>query len=182
LWAVAIAGLIPWVPVLTLETVWTARHYGWLALFYVLAVTQTGHLFEHVAQMAQIHLLDRTGPDARGVFGALDIEWVHVIWNTWVLLAGGLLLRRFGSNRWLWTTVTFAVWHEIEHLYIMSIYLDTGMAGTPGLLAEGGRIGGGIGLTRPDLHFVYNLIETTPLIVAFVIQLKRSYSANGVAD
>lgn len=43
LWAIALAGVIPWLPVLSHETVWTWRNYGWLALFYVLAVSQTGH-------------------------------------------------------------------------------------------------------------------------------------------
>jgi hypothetical protein len=82
LWRIALAMLLPWVPLLTAETVWTYRHYHWLALFYVLVVTQTGHVFEHVVQMVQIHVLGLTGASARGVFGALDIEWVHFIFNT----------------------------------------------------------------------------------------------------
>ena len=31
-----------------------------------------------------------------------------------------------------------------------------------------GLIGGGLPLTRPDLHFLYNLVETAPLVVAFL--------------
>lgn len=68
-----------------------------------------------------------------------------------------------------------AAWHEIEHTVIMFVYLQTGLAGTPGLLARGGLIGGGLPVTRPDLHFLYNLIETAPLVIAFGYQLRRSY-------
>lgn len=50
----------------------------------------------------------------------------------------------------------------------MFTYLATGVPGTPGLLSKGGLIGGGLPLTRPDLHFLYNLIETVPLTIAFV--------------
>jgi hypothetical protein len=175
LWARAFAALLPWIPVFTGEIVWTYRHYQWLSLFYVLAVTQSGHFLEHVAQMAQIHILGLVGPNARGVFGTLDLEWVHFIWNTWVIAAVVLLVWRFRTNPWLWVTALLAGWHEVEHLVIMSAYLSTGQVGTPGLLAHGGLIGGGLPLSRPDLHFFYNLVETIPLVGAFVYQLKRSH-------
>jgi hypothetical protein len=125
--------------------------------------------------MVQIHVLGRTGVDARGIFGVLDLESVHFVWNTFVVIGVVLLLRQFPRNPWLLPTLVFSVWHEIEHLYIMSAYLRTGVVGTPGLLGHGGAIGGGLPLPRPDLHFYYNLIETIPLIAAFVWQLKHSY-------
>ena len=175
LWARVLAALLPWIPVFTGEIVWTYRHYQWLALFYVLVVTQSGHFLEHVAQMVQIHILGLTGPNARGVFGALDLEWVHFVWNTWVIVTVVILLLRFRTNAWLWVTALLAGWHEIEHLVIMSVYLTTGQVGTPGLLAHGGLVGAGFPLSRPDLHFLYNLVETIPLVAAFVCQLKRSY-------
>lgn len=83
------------------------------------------------------------------------------------------LLRHFAGNPWLWGTAIIAAWHEIEHISIMFAYLATGVPGTPGLLSKGGLIGGGLPLTRPDLHFFYNLIETVPLTIAFIYQLKR---------
>jgi hypothetical protein len=73
LWLVALVVLLPWSPIFTWQTAWTYRNYGWFALFYVLVVTQTGHVLEHVAQMTQIHALGIPGPQAHGVFGALDI-------------------------------------------------------------------------------------------------------------
>lgn len=175
LWAIGLATILPWIPLFALEMVWTYRHYQWLALFYILVITQGGHVVEHIVQMIQIHLLGLTGAGARGVFGQLDIEWVHFIWNTWVLIAVGLLVWRFRRNPWLWLTLAIASWHELEHVYIMSVYLSTGKQGTPGLLASGGVFGSGLGFVRPDLHFLYNMVETTPLVIAFVYQLRRSY-------
>ena len=66
-----------------------------------------------------------------------------------------------------------SAWHAVEHTYIMYVYLmyvylTTGLSGTPGLLASGGLIGGGLPLARPDLHFLYNLVETAPLVLAFL--------------
>ena len=58
--------------------------------------------------------------------------------------------------------------------YILSVYLTTGLSGTPGLLSQGGAILGGLPLSRPDLHFIYNLIETIPLILAFLQQVQRT--------
>jgi hypothetical protein len=177
LWAVGIATVLPWLAMFTVDVARVMRAYQWLALFYVLVVTQTGHFLEHVAQMIQVHVLALTGPDARGIFGTLDIEWVHFVWNTWVLIAVAVLLFRYPANRWLWVTAIFSTWHAIEHAYIFSVYLSTGISGTPGLLAQGGALRGGLPLTRPDLHCFYNLIETVPLITPFVVQaqLERTH-------
>ncbi|MBA2276457.1 MAG: hypothetical protein H0W06_01725 [Chloroflexia bacterium] len=173
LWAVVLATLLPWVPPFAVDMALISRHYGWLALFYALVVTQIGHFLEHVVQMGQIHIQDRPLPQARGVFGALDIEWVHFAWNTWVLVAVLLLLRPFARNPWLRLTALFAAWHELEHAYIIWTFLETGRAGGPGLLADGGRLGGGLPLSRPDLHFLYNVVETVPLLIAFVHAVRR---------
>lgn len=177
LWGIALAAILPWIPLLTSEIVWTYRHYHWLALFYVLVITQGGHVVEHVAQMIQIHLLRVPGPHAHGIFGALDIEWVHFIWNSWILVAVVALVIHFPRNPWLWATLILAGWHEAEHMYIIGVYLATGQPGTPGLLARGGLINGGLSLRRPDLHFLYNLVETAPLVAAFIYQLRRTFDA-----
>ena len=170
LWAVGITMVLPWLPMFTVDVARVMRVYQWLALFYVLVVTQTGHFLEHVAQMIQIHVLALTGPDARGIFGTLDIEWVHFVWNTWVVIAVAVLLFRYPGNKWLWVTAVFSTWHAIEHAYIFSVYLSTGISGTPGLLAQGGALHGGLPVTCPDLHFFYNLIETVPVTTAFLVQ------------
>jgi len=173
LWAVGAATVLPSLPMFTMDVARVLRAYQWLALFYVLVVTQAGHFLEHVAQMIQIHILSLSGADARGIFGTFDIEWVHFVWNLWVLVAVVVLLFRYPSNKWLWLTAVLSTWHAIEHAYIFSVYLNTGLSGTPGLLAQGGALFGGLPLTRADLHFFYNLIETVPLLTAFLLQIRR---------
>ena len=177
LWARVSLGLVPWIPALAFSVTWNYRRYHWLALFYILLVTQTGHFLEHVTQMIQLHLLGLPDADARGIFGALDLEWVHFAWNIWVLLAATVLLWHFRDNAWLMIATLFAGWHGIEHGYILKVYLDTGVVGTPGLLSRGGLIGGGLPVPRPDLHFMYNLIETVPLAFAFFWQTRHINSA-----
>ena len=174
LWAVGLATLVPWLPAFTLDTAQIYRRYQWLALFYVLAITQTVHLLEHVSQMIEIHVLRLSGPDARGIISTLDVEWVHFVWNTWVLVAVVVLLVRFKANRWLWLVLPLTGWHAIEHAFIFSGYLSTGVSGMPGLLAQGGALWGGLPVVRPDLHFIYNLVETVPLLVGFEAQVQRS--------
>lgn len=172
-WLDGMAVLVPWLPLLAVQTAWTYRRYQWLALFYALVVGQTGHFLEHVSQMIQIHVLGLTGADASGIFGALNIEWVHFTWNTWVIATVFTLLFRYPANRWLWATAVLAGWHEIEHAFIFYVYMTTGVAGTPGLLSQGGALGGGLPITRPDLHFIYNLVETAPLMLAFLFEVRR---------
>jgi hypothetical protein len=177
-WAVILAGLLPWIPVFASEMAWMRRHYDWLVLFYLLVFGQGGHVLEHVAQMIQIHVLGIPAPHAHGIFGALDIEWVHFVWNTGVLAAVLLLVARYRRNPWLWLALALAAWHETEHLYIFSLYLRTGLPGNPGLLARGGVLGGGLPLSRPDLHFLYNLVETTPMFIGFVYQCRQAWQAD----
>lgn len=177
-WAVVAAALVSLAPTFLSEVSWTQRHYGWLALFYVLVVTQAGHVVEHVVQVTQIHVLSLPPKHAHGVFGALDIEWVHFAWNSLVLAAVLLLFARFRGNPWLWVTLAFAGWHEVEHAYMIARYIATGVPGDPGLAAMGGVLAGGLPLSRPDLHFLYNVIESTPLVAGFVYQLRRTYDAH----
>ena len=173
IWGVGLAAVIPLSPMFLLDVARIYYAYQWLALFYALLITQSGHFLEHVAQMVQIHMLGLSGPDARGIFGALDIEWVHFVWNTWVLVALLVLVCCFQGNRWLWLTLALSTWHEVEHAYLFWTYLSTGMSGTPGLLAQGGAIAGGLPISRADLHFAYNLLETVPLAMAFFSQVQR---------
>jgi hypothetical protein len=73
----------------------------WMALLGFLAASQTAHLFEHVAQMIQIHVLRLSGANAQGIVGQLNIEWVHFIWNALVLITLVALLPHFRANPWL---------------------------------------------------------------------------------
>jgi hypothetical protein len=143
-----------------------------MALFTLLVLAQTSHLLEHVAQMIQLHVFGLTGSDARGIVGQLDIEWVHFIWNAAVVVVLATLLVRFRSDRWLAVACVIAGWHLVEHDVIMMSFLATGIPGSPGLLASGGSIGGRLPLSRPDLHFIYNLVETAAIAIAYRWQLR----------
>jgi hypothetical protein len=141
-----------------------------VALLGVLALTQTAHLVEHIAQMVQIHLLHLSGASAQGILGQLNIEWVHFTWNALVLVAILVLLPHFRTNPWLIAVTPLAAWHFVEHPVLIATYLQTGVSGTPGLLSSGGLVFGGLPIPRADLHFLYNLAETLPLLLAWVVE------------
>ena len=177
LWATTISMAVPWLPVFTQWTLRMYRTQTWLGFFFLLAAFQLSHFGEHIVQMVQIHVLGLQGADASGVFGVFDIEWVHFIWNVGVLVGVLLLMPRNPRNRWLQLTAIISAWHALEHTYILSVYLTSGLSGTPGLLAQGGLIGGGLPFSRPDLHFLYNLVETAPLVLAFLSATRASQRA-----
>jgi hypothetical protein len=146
----------------------------WIALLGFLALAQTAHLFEHVAQMIQIHVLHLTGASAQGLVGQLNIEWVHFWWNALVLVTLLALLPHFRTNPWLIAVTPLAAWHFVEHSVIIARYMETGVPGSPGLLSAGGLLFGGLPIARPELHFLYNLAETVPLVGAWVAELRRT--------
>ena len=146
----------------------------WLALLGFLAVSQTTHLLEHVAQMIQIHVLHLSGANAQGIVGQLNIEWVHFIWNALVLITLLALVPHFRSNPWLIAVTPLAAWHFVEHSVMIATYIQTGVSGSPGLLSSGGLIFGGLPIARPDLHFLYNLVETGPLLVAWLVEIRKN--------
>src|SRR5262245_48252394 len=175
LWALALATLAPLAPLLGVEAVATYRRYHWLGVFYVLTVAQVGHLIEHVVQITQLRLLRLPADQAHGIVGVFDNEWVHFVWNNSVALLVLLLLVRFRHNLLLWLTAALSTWHGVEHVAIIWPYLTTGLRGAPGLLAQGGLIAGGLPLSVVELHYYYNLLETAPLVLAFLAECKRVY-------
>jgi len=146
----------------------------WMALLGFLAVSQTAHPLEHVAQMIQIHVLHLSGANAQGIVGQLNIEWVHFIWNALVLISLVALLPHFRTNPWLIALTPLAAWHFVEHSVMIATYLQTGVSGSPGLLSSGGLLFGGLPVARPDLHFLYNLVETVPLLIAWLVELRKA--------
>src|SRR5215470_11370618 len=175
LWLMALLILLVWSPILAMKTREIFRQSRWLAFFFVLLVAQSVHFTEHIAQMVQIHLLGLSGSQAHGIIGMLDLEWVHFIFDAgWVPICVYTLFFIFRkSNPWLWVLLPLVTWHALEHVVIMRVYLTTGVVGSPGLLARGGAIAGGLPLTRPDLHFLYNLIEETLILIAYAHQVKQ---------
>src|SRR5437660_7227528 len=173
LWLVGLLVLAAWVPVILYQMRDISRRHGWLALLFLLLASQTAHFFEHMSQLVEIHLLGLTGNRAAGIISVLNTEWVHFLWNSWVLLIAIALMFFFRKNPFLWLLFIFSIYHEIEHSYILSVYLHTGIQGTPGLLASGGLIGGGLPISRPDLHGLYAVYEEALLLVAYYVEFSR---------
>lgn len=131
----------------------TPRSFAGFVLVATIAV-QTGHMFEHVVQMAQMHLWDQPPAFAHGMIGRLDLEWVHFLMTLAIALVAVFLLTRWPANPACWLLMPLALWHLAEHSVILTAYLRTGITGTSGILAKGGLLNGP--LARPDLHFLYN--------------------------
>jgi hypothetical protein len=145
-----------------------------ILLLGFLALSQSAHLVEHVAQMVQIHVLHLSGANAQGIVGQLNIEWVHFTWNALVLVTLVVLLPRFPTNPWLIAVAPLAAWHFVEHAVMIATYVQTGVSGSPGLLSSGGLLFGGLPIARPDLHFLYNFVETVPLLFAWIVELRAA--------
>jgi hypothetical protein len=63
-----------------------------------------------------------SGPPACGVFGQLDFETVHLVWDTLVWVGALWLLTKFPRNPWLWVAMVAASAHEVEHLFLGAIF------------------------------------------------------------
>lgn len=176
MWIPVGLALIPWVPLVALEAAWKYEHYGLWSIFGVAVLLQIGHMGEHTVQVTQLALYHGQLAQSHGVFGQLDFETVHFIWDSavWVLLC--VVLTRFArGNRWLWVAFAAASVHEVEHLYLFWVYnVDPWFyfhAGLAGIMGNGGLIGSP--LARPYLHFAYNFIVVVPMVCAFLDQTKR---------
>lgn len=175
LWEVGTFVVLAWCPCVIYVMSKLHRLYGWgLAFLFLLLISQTAHLIEHTSQVIELHILGLKGAQASGIIGQLNTEWVHLIWNSWVLLFCFFLVYWFRRNYWLWGLAIFAVYHEIEHLYIISVYIRTGIAGTPGFLGKGGLFWGGTPFIRPDVHFFYAVIEEALLLTIFIVELRKA--------
>jgi hypothetical protein len=174
-WEMALATLIPWIPLLAFEEIWKYKHYGFYAVFLGLAALQVGHLGEHTVQVSQLLLYHGDLSRSHGVFGQLDFETVHFVWDTLIWGAGALLVYRFWDNKWLWISWFAASVHQMEHLYLFGMYrLDPAFwahGGIAGIMGKGGLVGSP--LARPYLHFAYNFLVVIPMLVGLWDETKR---------
>jgi hypothetical protein len=179
LWAIAALTIAPWVPLLSVEGLAKYQHYGAFAIFGAITLLQIGHLAEHGTQVTQLLMWNGDLSRARGVFGQLDFETVHFVWDTGIWLGLGLLLYRFGArNPWLWICFAAASLHEVEHVYLFSVYRSDlafyTRGGLAGIMGSGGVIGSPLG--RPYLHFAYNVCVVIPMVIAFWDQTRRVFA------
>ncbi|GCE15783.1 hypothetical protein [Tengunoibacter tsumagoiensis] len=175
-WSIWILGLliiVAWLPLIfsVMSTIY--QQHPWLSLLYLVVVGQAAHMIEHLTQAFEIHVLGYAGPKANGIIGFLNIEWVHLVWNSWVLLLVGILLIGYRKNGWLWFLFAFAIYHELEHIYMVYMYMKTGHPGNPGFLAHGGLFAGGLPITRPDLHAIYAVLEEAMLLMIYVMEQRK---------
>ncbi len=119
---------------------------GWAPFVLVGAVAmQVLHQMEHVAQVVQAKVVG-TGP-AHGIIGALDVEWVHMTFNTSLLALAALALWGYAnvrgapgtSRRRSWTILAAGValqsYHVIEHIAKIGQH-TVGITPAPGFLGQ----------------------------------------------
>ncbi|SRR6266516_2144217 len=203
LWWVAALLLLAWAPIALQWTFSNWLHRPALGLFCMLIALQSPHMVEHVAQMIEIHILGWNLAISHGVLGQfLDTEWLHFMFDTMLIPYCTIMLlamfvgrprhtidpvtrdTAFRPTCWLVVLLPVALWHAAEHVVILAFYLRTGIVGSPGLLAHGGLLFHGASpIARPDLHFLYNAIETAVMILGYRAQrrivLAAKVSRNG---
>jgi len=128
-----------------------------LWLFAWVFLAQLGHLIEHIAKAI-------TGAGLLGP--SFDSEASHLLFNGAIAILSVLVVLVHPRNPWVYPLVMLSVVHGIEHVYIYSQFLETGISDGPGLLGRGGVIGL-IPLDRIDLHNVYNGFEMVLLVLGF---------------
>ena len=171
-------ALIPWGIIMLFEVEWTYKHFGWLALGFLMAMVQVIHYSEHCIEVIQYHIFGDPLAESLAIFSNLNVEYVHFLGDSFLTLGTLLLLTKFPRNPWLYIAFPFQLAHQAEHNFLWFTYqfLDAS-AGMPGVLGKGGLAGanGLLGLPRVDLHWFYNTLYTIPFVLALIWQCKRTY-------
>ena len=176
-WLVFGIAFVPWVAIVFVELGWVYEHFGWFALFALMAVVQTIHYSEHCIEVIQYHVFHQPVSQSIAIFTKLNPELVHFSGDTFLTIGTILLLYKYPRNPFLWIAIPFQLGHQAEHTYLTYNYIFHGAKqGGVGLLGSpGGAIHGGLGLNRPDLHWLYNTLYTIPFVAAFIYQTKHIY-------
>src|SRR5712692_6709385 len=210
--AIALVTILPWIPLFSMKVFWTSKHYGFMAAYLAIMILQAGHVGEHVAQMLQfIFIYDPKAGCfgwswqgycslAHGVFGELDREVVHFVWDGLILVACIVVRVHFRNTKNIWLTlaVVAAVIHQLEHCYLfgnyvfnnyfynhggyfLGVHIVSGLAAQNGLMGHNGLVGtlipplNVILPARIPLHFIYNVFVLIPMILAFRQQVRVIY-------
>jgi hypothetical protein len=193
LWAATALVLALLIPPAILKWRADARRYGRIAMVIcILVLAQGFHTLEHLAQWVQYHVLRWPSFVSGGLISTLNAEWVHFVWNWAVLLTVIYLVRGGMRNPWAWLLLAWATAHTFEHSYMMARYLlvlqdlralgvtNVAAQGLPGILGRDGwlatseltqgtficRLPGVTTAVRLDVHFWWNIGETTLLLLA----------------
>jgi hypothetical protein len=186
LWVIGLVTFLPWIPILCSEAFWKYRHYAWFALFEMLLVVQCLHMIEHFAQVIEVDVIGWPRLASTGIFGTLNIEYVHFTFDTFLMIGTTILLfGKFRRNIPLWIAWVVSIWHAAEHWYITYFYTfdypnydpnnPNGLHAHEGMLGHGGLLWPSSPFQRIELHFLYNFIYTLPLLWAFVLVIREAY-------
>jgi hypothetical protein len=154
----------------------TFSHVHWLWLFMVLVAF---HWSEHLSQMYQIYVMGWLPAKAGGMLGlwfpAINkAEVLHTTYN--LLLWGGILLLLPGfkgrARGWWMAALVIQSWHLFEHILLQVQWLTGNyLFGAPQQISIGQ-----LWFPRPELHFAYNLLVFTPMMVAVVLYMRSQLS------
>jgi hypothetical protein len=159
-----------------------------VAVLGMLITVQLLHLLEHGTQMVQFYRLALPAGQSLGLISALNVEWVHFIWN-WLVWGLTLFLVTKGMrNFWAYALLTWATLHSLEHTYLLVRYLQvlselsplglqplTVTQALPGVLGRNGwlalsewcaRVPGLTTAPRSVIHFWWNVGEIVLLLLA----------------
>jgi hypothetical protein len=211
-WSITMIILLALLPVSVVKWRADLRLYGpTVMLLSIILVAQGTHTIEHIVQWIQYHLLNMPARRSTGLLSAANAEWVHFVWN-WAVLIVVLGLVR-GGVRNFWATLLLAITtaHTLEHTYLfvrhlmvlselhqMNIYNVTAQ-GLPGIIGRDGWLARSPltqntflctlpGLTtamRLDVHFWWNVIETSLMLIAgsmFLRSRQRTHQASNIAQ
>src|SRR5262245_40705226 len=100
---------------------------------------------------------------------------MHFMWNVGVLAAVAWLLRVGVASRALAATFMWAAAHTVEHAYLITRAMLTGLESAPGILGGGGLLSTvGVAVpglttwTRPTVHLIWNVGEVALLALAYI--------------
>lgn len=187
---VAIGAVVALLPYMLLKFRADSGSFGFsFALLQLLVVAQLGHFVEHSAQVYQIHVLGWPPKAAGGIISELNSEIVHFIWNIGVVGISCWLFVLGVRGKLMLLNIGWALLHTGEHIYMLRNYLlSGGVQGLPGILGKGGWLNQAsitqnsflctlpIATTwiRPDIHFLWNLVEVALLLLAFAVYVRNN--------
>lgn len=201
LWQASALAIGLMVPVFCAKWLADRRRFGGtVTVLGILVVLQGFHGLEHVVQWIQYHILRWPSFISSGLISAANAEWVHFVWNWGVAATVSFLLWRGVRNRWTWALLAWALAHGAEHTYMMVRYLQVldefralGVSGVsaqglPGFFGRDGwlatspltqdtflcRAPGVTTAVRLDVHFWWNIGETTLLLMAAHVRMHRA--------
>jgi len=145
--------------------------------FTGVVVVQSVHMFEHVLQLIQVTVWHVPDDEALGLLGFVfqlqgTEEWLHLFFNLalltslWILLvpiraASPSIVPRWAYLVYVIGAVGLETWHEVEHLVIITRVLMNHGCPCPGIGDAA------LGVTDTVLHFIYNAVVTSALVVPF---------------